>query len=182
MQIHPEHAEDFIELLIDMRKYTEAINQYMAILNNPKFRSKEAKGPFQFWTEMLELLIDHAKDVDTGEDAGIDVEKIIRSGIALFSDQRGILWVGLARYWINRGDYERARDAFEEGITTVMTVRDFTTIFDAYSEAEEALIGIKMDHAAARSNKGKRDEDADLDLDIRLPAFRAFDGPKTFSR
>jgi pre-mRNA-splicing factor SYF1 len=171
MQIHPEHAEDFIELLIDMRKYTEAINQYMAILNNPKFRSKEAKGPFQFWTEMLELLIDHAKDVETGEDAGIDVEKIIRSGIALFSDQRGILWVGLARYWINRGDYERARDAFEEGITTVMTVRDFTTIFDAYSEAEEALIGIKMDHAAARSNKGKRDEDADLDLDIRLLRF-----------
>ncbi|KAF2672213.1 pre-mRNA-splicing factor syf1 [Microthyrium microscopicum] len=171
MQIHPEHAEDFIELLVDMRKYTEAIKQYMNILNNPKFKSKEAKGPFQFWTEMLELLIDHAKEVETGEDAGIDVDKIVRSGIEQFSDQRGILWVGLARYWINRGDYEKARDVFEEGITTVMTVRDFTIVFDAYAEAEEALIGVKMDQAAARSNKGKQDEEADLDLDIRLMRF-----------
>jgi len=171
VQIHPEHAEDFIQLLIDMRQYTEAVKQYMAILNNPKFKSKEARGPFQFWTEMLELLIDHAKEVETGDDAGIDVDKIIRSGIQTFSDQRGILWIGLARYWINRGDYERARDVFEEGITTVMTVRDFSVVFDAYAEAEEALIGIKMDQAAARSNKGKQDEDADLDLDIRLLRF-----------
>lgn len=171
VQIHPENAEELIQLLVDMRQYTEAIKQYIVILNNPKFTSKEGKGPFQFWTEMLELLIDHAKVVETGDDTGINVDKIIRSGIQLFSDQRGILWIGLARYWINRGDYERARDVFEEGITTVMTVRDFSVVFDAYAEAEEALIGIKMEQAAARSNKGKQDEDADLDLDIRLLRF-----------
>ena len=171
MQIHPENAEEFIELLIDMRQYTEAVKKYMDILNNPKFKSKEAKGPFQFWTEMIELLIDHAKEIQTGDDTGIDVDKIIRSGIDRFSDQRGILWVGLARYWINKGDYERARDIFEEGITSVMTVRDFSIVFDTYSEAEEALIGIKMDEAAARSAKGKVDEEADLDLDIRMMRF-----------
>ena len=171
MQIHPEHAEDFIELLKDMRQYTEAVKKYMEILNNPRFKSKEAKGPFQFWTEMVELLIDHAKEIETGDDSGIDVEKIIRSGIARFADQRGILWVGLARYWINKGEYERARDVFEEGITTVMTVRDFSIVFDTYAEAEEGLIGIKMDEAATRSDKSKIDEDADLDLDIRMMRF-----------
>ncbi|KAF2838854.1 pre-mRNA-splicing factor syf1 [Patellaria atrata CBS 101060] len=171
LQIHPEHVEDFIELLIDMRQYTEAVKKYMEILDNPKFKSKEAKGPFQFWTEMIELMIDHAKDIETGDDSGIDVEKIIRSGIARFSDQRGILWVGLARYWINKGDFERARDIFEEGITTVMTVRDFTIVFDTYAEAEEALMSIKMEEAAARSDKGKLDEDQDLDLDIRMMRF-----------
>ncbi|XTI83236.1 pre-mRNA-splicing factor syf1 [Cenococcum geophilum] len=171
MQIHPEHAEDFIELLKDMRQYTEAVKKYMEILNNPRFKSKEAKGPFQFWTEMVELLIDHAKEIETGDDSGIDVEKIIRSGIARFADQRGILWVGLARYWINKGEYERARDVFEEGITTVMTVRDFSIVFDTYAEAEEGLIGIKMDEAATRSDKGKINEDADLDLDIRMMRF-----------
>ncbi|KAF2803041.1 uncharacterized protein BDZ99DRAFT_400128 [Mytilinidion resinicola] len=171
MQIHPEHVEEFIELLKDMRQYTEAVKKYMEILNNPRFKSKEAKGPFQFWTEMLELLIDHAKEIETGDDTGIDVEKIIRSGIARFSDQRGILWVGLARYWINKGEYERARDVFEEGVTTVMTVRDFSIVFDTYAEAEESLIGIKMEEAAARSDKGKINEDADDDLDIRLMRF-----------
>lgn len=168
MQIHPEHAEDFIELLVDMRQYTEAVKQYMKILNNPKFKSKEAKGPFEFWTEMLELLIDHAREIETGEDAGIDVDNIIRSGIAQFSDQQGILWVSLARYHIRKGDYERARDVFEEAVTTVMTVRDFTIVFDVYAESEQDVIQIKMDQAATRANKGKHDADADLDLDIRM--------------
>ncbi|THX66269.1 pre-mRNA-splicing factor syf1, partial [Aureobasidium pullulans] len=171
MQIHPEHAEDFIDILIDQKQYTDAVVRYMDILNNPRFRSKEAKGPFQFWTEMLELIIDHARQVRTGEDTGIHVDRIVRSGILRFPDQRGILWVGLARYWINKGDYERARDVFEEGITTVMTVRDFSIVFDTYAEAEEALIGIKMDDAQARSEKSTPDENADLELDIRMMRF-----------
>ena len=173
MQIHPEDAEDFIELLKDMRKYTEAVKKYMEILNNPRFKSKEAKGPFQFWTEMIDLLIDHAKEIDTSDDSGIDVEKIIHSGIAKFPDQRGVLWVGLARYWMHKGEYEKARDVFEEAITTVMTVRDFSVVFDTYVEAEEAMIGIKMNDAAARSDKGKVDTAADADLDIRLVRFES---------
>jgi len=171
MQIHPEHAEEFVNILLDMREYTEAVKQYMQILNNTRFKSREAKGPFEFWTEMLEVLVDHAKEVRTGEDTGIDVDKIVRSGIQRFPDQRGLLWVLLARYWINKGDYERARDVFEEGITTVMTVRDFTIVFDTYSEVEEALIGQKMEDAAARQTKGRTDEEADLDLDIRMMRF-----------
>lgn len=171
MQIHPEHAEEFVDLLVEQKQYTEAVKKYIDILNNPRFKSKDAKGPFQIWTEMLELIIDHARHIETGEDTGIHVERIVRSGMLRFPDQKGILWVGLARYWINKGDYERARDIFEEGITTVMTVRDFSIVFDTYAEAEEALIGIKMDEAAARSDKAKIDEDADVDLDIRMMRF-----------
>ncbi|KAJ8105184.1 hypothetical protein OPT61_g10333 [Boeremia exigua] len=171
--IHPEDAEDFIELLKDMRKYTEAVAKYMEILDNPRFKSKEAKGPFQFWTEMIDLLIDHAKEIDTSDDSGIDVERIIQSGIAKFPDQRGVLWVGLARYWMHKGEYEKARDVFEEAITTVMTVRDFSMVFDTYVEAEETMIGIKMNDAAARSEKAKVDAAADADLDIRLVRFES---------
>ncbi|KAF2739081.1 pre-mRNA-splicing factor syf1 [Polyplosphaeria fusca] len=173
MQIHPENAEEFIELLKDMRKYTEAVKKYMEILDNPRFKSKEAKGPFQFWTEMIDLMIDHAKDIETGDDSGIDVENIIRSGIEKFPDQRGILWVGLARYWMNKGEYEKARDVFEEGITTVMTVRDFSVVFDTYVEAEETMIGIQLQDAAARSEKGKVNPDADADLDLRMIRFES---------
>ena len=171
MQVHPEDAEEFIELLITLGRYPEAIQKYIEILNNPKFKSKEAKGPFEFWTEMLELLIDHAREIESGEDSGIDVEKIIRSGITRFPDQRGILWAGLGRYWLNMGNSEKARDTFEEGIMTVMTVRDFTIIFDLYAEAEETVISILMSEAAARSSKGTTNEAQDADLDIRLMRF-----------
>lgn len=170
VQVHPEHLEEYIDILVEEKRYTEAVSRYMEVLNNPKFVSRNAKGPFQFWTEMLELLIDHPNDIPTGQDTGVHIDQLVRSGVARFPDQRGILWVGLARYWINKGDYEKARDVFEEGITTVMTVRDFSMIFDTYAEAEETLITIKMDEAAVRSGE-QADPDADVDLDIRMMRF-----------
>ncbi|KAL2157464.1 hypothetical protein VTH06DRAFT_6015 [Thermothelomyces fergusii] len=171
MQVHPEDAEDFIELLVQNGLYTEAVKKYIEILNNPRFQSKNAKGHYELWSEMVDLLVEHAVDIDTGHESEIDVEAIIRSGIERFSDQRGKLWCGLATYWIRRGSFERARDAFEEGITTVMTVRDFTLVFDAYTEFEESVIGTLMEVASKRAEKGVVDETADFDLDIRMMRF-----------
>lgn len=171
MQIHPEDCEDFIGLLVEMGEYTEAVKRYIDILNNPKFRSKHGKSHFQIWSEMVDLLVTQAKEIKTGDAVGIDVENIVRSGIERFPDQRGKLWVGLATYWITKGNFERARDIFEEGITTVMTVRDFTLIFDSYAEFEESIIGTLMDAATVRAEKGKTNQDADFDLDIRMLRF-----------
>lgn len=171
MQIHPEDSEDFVELLIENGRYTEAVKKYVDILNKPKFRSKHTKSNFQLWSEMVDLLVTRAKEIETGGNVGMDTEKIIRSGIERFADQRGKLWAGLATYWITRGNFERARDVFEEGITTVMTVRDFTIVFDSYAEFEESIISTLMDAAAVRSDKGKVNENADFDLDIRMMRF-----------
>jgi pre-mRNA-splicing factor SYF1 len=171
MQIHPENAEEYIELLVEMGQYTEAVKVYMDILDNPKFQSKNGKSNFQLWTEMVDLLVSKAKKIETGPQVGIDVDAILRSGIDRFADQRGKLWAGLATYWITKGNFEKARDVFEEGIMTVMTVRDFTLIFDSYVEFEESIIGSLMESAAVRSEKGKLDEDADFDLDLRMMRF-----------
>lgn len=171
MQVHPENAEEFIELLVETGHYTEAVKKYMDILDDPRFQSKEGKSHFQLWSEMVDLLVSQAKQIDTSAHGGIDVDAIIRSGIERFADQRGKLWAGLATYWIAKGDFEKARDVFEEGITTVMTVRDFTMIFDSYVEFEESVISNLMDQAAARSKKGKVDEDADFELDLRMLRF-----------
>ena len=171
MQVHPEDAEDFIELLVTVGLYTEAVHKYIEILNNPRFTSKNSKGHYELWSEMVDLLVEHATVVETGHETGIDVERIIRSGIERFADQRGKLWCGLATYWIRRGSFERARDVFEEGITTVMTVRDFTLVFDSYTEFEESIISALMEMASTRAEKGEVDEVADFDLDIRMMRF-----------
>lgn len=171
MQIHPENAEEYIELLIEMKEYTEAVKVFLQILDNPRFQSKYGKSSFQLWTEMVDLLVSKAKKIETGPQVGIDVDAILHSGIDRFADQRGKLWAGLATYWITKGNFEKARDVFEEGITTVMTVRDFTMIFDSYVEFEESIIGNLMEAAAVRSEKGKLDEDADFDLDLRMLRF-----------
>ncbi|KAK2870559.1 pre-mRNA-splicing factor syf1, partial [Arthroderma sp. PD_2] len=171
MQIHPEDAEEYISILVQMNQYNEAIKWYIRILDNPRFQSKNGLSHFQLWTEMVELLVNKAKDIETGPHVGINVDLIIRSGVDKFPDQRGRLWAGLATYWITKGNFEKARDVFEEGITTVMTIRDFTMIFDSYVEFEESIIGALMENAAARSEKGKIDENADFDLDLRMMRF-----------
>ncbi|EFR03205.1 pre-mRNA-splicing factor syf1 [Nannizzia gypsea CBS 118893] len=171
MQIHPEDAEDYISILVQMNQYNEAIKWYIRILDDPRFQSKKGLSHFQLWTEMVELLVNKAKEIETGPHLGINVDLIIRSGVEKFPDQRGRLWAGLATYWITKGNFEKARDIFEEGITTVMTIRDFTMIFDSYVEFEESIIGALMEKAAARSENSKLDEAADFDLDLRMMRF-----------
>lgn len=39
----------------------------------------------------------------------------------------------------------QARDIYEEAIQTVITVRDFTQVFDAYAQFEESMISAKME-------------------------------------
>lgn len=171
MQVHPEDAEDFIELLIQTRHYTEATKKYIDVLNNAKFNSKRGKGHYELWSEMVDIMVEHASKVEVSFDSGINPERIIRSGIARFADQRGQLWVGLATYFMRCGSYERARDVLEEGITTVMTVRDFTIVFDTYTEFEESIVGTLLEKASERTEAGVVDVDADLELDIRMMRF-----------
>lgn len=68
------------------------------------------------------------------------VEPIIREGLVKFTDETGRLWTSLADYFIRMGHFEKARDIFEEGISTVTTVRDFSMIFEAYAQFEESMV------------------------------------------
>lgn len=171
VQIHPEDGEDFINILVRKGYLNEAIRRYMDIINNPKFQSKKGRSNFQLWGEMLDLMVFNAKESDTENPLGINVENVMRSAIERFADQRGKLWVNLATYWITRGNFERARDTFEEGVASVMTVRDFTLIFDSYVEFEESIISAQIDAVASRTKKDEMNMEADFDLDLRMARF-----------
>lgn len=55
--------------------------------------------------------------------------------------------------------YEKARDVYEEGMTTVTTVRDFSLIFDTLTQFEESLLTHKMQQAA---EDGEESEEEDI--------------------
>lgn len=74
---------------------------------------------------------------------------------------------------------------FEEGLLSVKTVRDFTTIFDAYAKHEESLLSAKMEQAEESAADGDdfgliaddsgifpRDDPFTLDDDIELRVSR----------
>ncbi|KAI8977672.1 pre-mRNA splicing factor syf-1 [Mycotypha africana] len=166
LKFEPGFIENYIESLIHLEHYNEAAVKLVSIVNDTTFKSQRGKSHYQLWQQLCELAVDHCDDIHS-----INVEAIIRSGIKRFSDQVGILYSRLAMYWIRMGQLEKARDVFEEGITTVMTVRDFTVIFDAYAEFEEEMITTKMEMAKEREDQGEKDEEEDLDLDMRLMRF-----------
>ncbi|GAA0157227.1 RNA splicing factor [Lithospermum erythrorhizon] len=136
----PSHIEDFIEFLLNSERWQEAAERLAGVLNDDQFYSIKGKTKHRLWLELCDLLTQHA-DVITG----LNVDAIIRGGIKKFTDEVGRLWTSLADYYIRRRLVEKARDVFEEGMTTVVTVRDFSVIFDAYSQFEESMLALKME-------------------------------------
>ena len=115
------------------------------------------------------------EDTDPSNPRLLNVEGIVHTdGLSVYKDQAGRLWTGLATYWIKRGEFERATATFEQGLATVMTIRDFTQIFDAYAEFSETMISTLMDALADEENLEDEDFDAEeteQDLDERMKAF-----------
>lgn len=115
------------------------------------------------------------EDTDPSNPRPLDVEGIIeRDGLRVYKDQAGRLWTGLATYWIKRGELDRASATFERGLSTVVTIRDFTQIFDAYAEFSETMVSTLMDALADEDNLEDEEFDAEeteAELDERMKAF-----------
>ena len=92
--------------------------------------------------------------------------------------QVGRLWCALADYYIRLALFERARDVYQEGVESVMTVRDFTLIFEALTSFEQALAEAQMaqmgedaDMSAPAAEGDGADfllTDDGVDIDLRL--------------
>lgn len=119
--------------------------------------------------------------LDAKDPKKLDVEEILRrDGIDIYKDQAGRLWTGLATYWIKRGDFDTARKIFEEGIATVLTVRDFTQIFDAYAEFYESSISAFMDAVADEEEGSDAAKEVEAELDVQMKDFEDLMDRRTF--
>ncbi|KAK6932490.1 hypothetical protein RJ641_002114 [Dillenia turbinata] len=171
LKFDPTHIEDFIEFLVNSELWQEAADRLAGVLNDDQFFSIKGKTKHRLWVELCDLLTKHATEV-----SGLNVDAIIRGGIRKFTDDVGRLWTSLADYYIQRNLMEKARDIFEEGMTTVVTVRDFSVIFDAYSQFEDSMLAVKMENIGesdgeeenGASENGGEDEDVRLDLNLSI--------------
>ncbi|KAI3904862.1 hypothetical protein MKW92_037644 [Papaver armeniacum] len=154
LKFDPDQIEDFIEFSKNSKLWQEAAERLAQVLNDDKFYSVKGKTKHQLWLELCDLLVSHATEV-----SGLDVDAIIRAGIRKFTNMVGTLWTSLADYYIRKGLFGKARDVFEEGITTVVTARDFGVIFDAYSQFELSLISARMDSLHDNPRTKQKDEE-----------------------
>ncbi len=64
----------------------------------------------------------------------------------------------------------KARDVFEEGMATVLTVRDFTQIWDAYAKFEDSLIAMQVETMNKSANAEENEEEM-LSFDLRMARY-----------
>lgn len=162
LKLLSDNTEDYIEYLKSVGRLDEAATRLADIVNKEKFVSKEGKSNHQLWHNLCQLISKNPDKVKS-----LKVADIIRGGLRRFTDSLGQLWCSLADYFIRSGHFEKARDVYEEAIQTVMTVRDFGQVFDAYAQFEESMINTKMESSA----ETEVEEDDDTDLELRLARF-----------
>ncbi|BBN08894.1 pre-mRNA-splicing factor SYF1 [Marchantia polymorpha subsp. ruderalis] len=152
LKFDPTHVEEFIDFLLESKLWQEGAVKLAQVLNDASFQSIKGKSRHQLWLELCNLLTVHAREV-----SGLQVDAIIRGGIRRFTDEVGRLWTSLADYYIRRSLFEKARDVFEEGMTSVTTVRDFSLIFDSYTQFEDSMLMAKI-----KALEDEDEEGADL--------------------
>lgn len=166
LYIQPREVETYIDILTDKGFYNESAETLIKVLDDPDFVSVQGKSRFQLWTDLADILIHHPEDTIRWP-----TERILRSGIQRYPDQRGRLWVHLATYFINKGNVEKARDIFEEGMSTAMTVRDFSLVFDSYAEMEEVNLSRLVE---------KGDSSLDPEIDRLMASFEQLMNRRSF--
>ncbi|PKI84908.1 Syf1p [Malassezia vespertilionis] len=146
------------------------------------YMSPDGKSAFQLFVEWLDIVDRFPEQVGLSqkEEAALGEQQdttrlpvhriVLQDGLARFPDQAGRLWTGLATYYIKRGDLDTARDIFEQGIKQVLTVRDFTQIFDAYAETSENVISFLMEELAEEDDEVAERE---AEVDARMQEFEA---------
>lgn len=143
LQYNPSYREELVNYLESISQYEEAARQLSICINDDNFIPLSGSTKHQLWMRLCDMCALHP--VETSR--SLKVESVIRSGINRFSDEVGRLWTRLADYYIRLGQFERARDIYEEAMQTVITVRDFTLIFDSYLKCEENILMATMREA-----------------------------------
>jgi pre-mRNA-splicing factor SYF1 len=150
LKINPLSVEEYVRFLKRSGRLEEAAIQLTRLVNDEHFISQRGKSKHDLWTELLHLLVRNPTRMAASK--SIDVDAIIRSGLTRFAHEVGRLWTSLADYYIRLGQFEKARDIYEESIHSVHTVRDFSIVFDAYAKFEESLLNAKMKEVEEASN------------------------------
>jgi pre-mRNA-splicing factor SYF1 len=118
-------------------------------------------------------------DIDPLSAAPLDVSYLLHvHGLTHYPDQSGPLYTSLATYWIKRAEFPHARSVFEGAYQTVVTLRDFSVVFDAGVEFEESVISSLMDSLAEEADEDEDEAEVEeerkgteSELDERMKYF-----------
>ncbi|PXF42071.1 Pre-mRNA-splicing factor SYF1 [Gracilariopsis chorda] len=125
--------------MVKARMWDDAVRHLAMALSDESWEPEEETRD-QLWTKLAKVAAKHGSSVRT-----VDVPQLLRSGIADVSGEKGELWISLAHYHTRKADFDRARQVYEEAVTSLNSVKDFALVFDAYAKFQESLISAAID-------------------------------------
>ena len=162
-----------MNFLLKGNHFDEATYEITRILDDPNFASQYGKTKYDIWMQLCEIISTNPESINK-----INVEKVIRAGIEKFTNEVGKLWISLANYYIGLSHFDKARDIFEESINKVLTVRDFSLIWEAYSDFEERMMSLLIEAEEEEEEEEEEkegeseEEENDEDLQFALQTAR----------
>ena len=141
LKFNPDYKEKFVHYLVAIKEFNYAIELIIEILNDENFFSKENKSQYYYWVMICQIINNYPECINSNKNEKyIDIDKLIRHGIKKYTDEVGNLWVTLGNYYIKIGLIDKAREIFEEALEKVLTVRDFSLVFNSYLSFEQNLM------------------------------------------
>lgn len=139
-KFRPEAIETVVERLAQFGQLPQCLQLYRTMLAQDQFVSQAGHSPLQLWLNYIDLLV-RARGRASGLATPDQVDALVRRCMARFPDQKGELYTKLAAFYIRNHHYEKARDVYEDALASIITVKDFTMVYDSYAEFEESLTG-----------------------------------------
>ena len=159
----PASKEPFANYLMSIDRWGEAATLLTSCIDDEAFVSPNGSTTHDLWLKLCDTCSKHPMETVKA----VNFDGIIRAALSprsldrdKFAEMHGILWCKLADFYVRCGEFEKARGIYEEGVSAVRRVKDFSMIFDAYSRFEESTLEAKM---AMGEDSDSSDDDSDAE-------------------
>ena len=126
------NLQEIIDKLREFGDVENVMKLYYEIINNPN-NYKQLPQPIVYYLfQYIDLLISSLKSTDNKY-----FEDLLTKSLYQYPDQLGKLYIKATKYFKSRGDIEKTRYYYNQGIKNCCTVKDFTMIYDSYLQFEE---------------------------------------------
>lgn len=116
-------------VLLLMKEVLANINHYLPL----------SKSPVQLRLEFIDLLIEN-RGLKLNTEYDKTIQTFILDGIKRYKDQNGILHAKLIMFFIKTKNHDKVRYYCSQGLKTCTTMKDFTLLFDLYTEFEQSIV------------------------------------------
>ena len=123
------------EIIDKLRKFGDVENVmkfYYEIITNPNDYAKLPQPIVYYLFQYIDLLIRIKKSFDDDY-----FETLLTKSLYQYPDHLGKLYIKATKYFKSRGNIEKTRYYYNQGIKKCCTIKDFTMIYDSYLQFEE---------------------------------------------